>query len=73
MFDIQGDIGFKKQQKVWVESVLNPGNATGITFIILKLVGKVNRDIFFGYAGLIILEFDQKLKRYEKETNIENA
>jgi len=52
---------------------LNPRNPTGIIFIILKLLGKVNRGILFQYAGLIVLEFDQKLKWYEKETNIVNA
>jgi len=70
--NIQGDIDIKKQQNVWLEFV-NPHNPAGITFIILKLLGKINRGILFHYAGLIVLEFDQKLKRYEKETNILNA
>lgn len=69
MCNIQGDIDIKKQQNVWLEFV-NPRNPTGITFIILKLLGKINRGILFHYA---VLEFDQKLKRYEKETNILNA
>ena len=72
MCNIQGDIDIKKQQNVWLEFV-NPRNPTGITFIILKLLGQINRGILFHYAGLIVLEFDQKLKRYEKETNILNA
>jgi len=68
----RGILILKKQQNVWVE-FLNPHNPTGIIFIILKLLGKVNRGILFQYAGLIVLEFDQKLKWYEKETNIVNA
>ena len=70
--NIQGNVSFQKQLNLLVE-FLNPCNATGITSIILKPLGKVNRDILFRYPGLIILKFDQKLKRYEKETNIVKA
>ena len=72
MCNIQGNVSFQKQLNLLVE-FLNPCNATGITSIILKPLGKVNRDILFRYPGLIILKFDQKLKRYEKETNIVKA